>query len=175
MSTDNDEINFLDGLEADPPPRPSSRPARAVASPRAPSSSTLLVVPRLLEFAGIALITAALTAGLVVWRLGPRDVPPRPGTNAVALGRTFVPKLAKALADGFEAGAEAIKAGKSLGDGNILIKAKFHESRAKAFDDHAGGAIHALVPDGQELQDESQRRAMVELFEGFAKGLREAR
>jgi len=111
----------------------------------------------------------------VVWELGPRDVEPVPSVDAVALGRTFVPKLANALADGFDAGANAIKSGKSLGEGDTLIKATFHTSRAKAFDDHAGKAIHELVPDGQEINDVASRNAVVNLFTGFAKGLREAK
>ncbi|WP_406699259.1 hypothetical protein V5E97_10315 [Singulisphaera sp. Ch08] len=168
----NDEINFLDSLDTEPTAKARSRTPPQVSQVSLPPASP--VFHKVLEFAGIALISAALTAGLVVWKLGPREVAPAPSVNALKLGRTFVPKLAHALADGFEAGADAIKAGKSLGEGDALIKTTFHASRAKAFDDHASQAIHELVPDGQEIKDVTTRNAVVDLFRGFAQGLREA-
>jgi hypothetical protein len=173
MSKDNDELDFLDSLESNPPANAKSPPN--VGETHAPPTPAPAPLHKLLEFAGIALISAALTAGLVVWKLGPRDVGPPSGVDAVTLGRAFVPKLANALADGFDAGAAAIKSGKSLGEGDAIIKTTFHSSRAKAFEDHAGKAIHDLVPDGQEFTDGATRSAMVDLFEGFAKGLRGAK
>lgn len=177
----HEEIDFLNGLDPDPPAKAKSQAQpppqpqlRAIPAP-APLPSASTGLHRLLEFTGIALISAALTAGLVVWKLGPRDDRPAPGVDAVALGRAFVPKLANALADGFVAGAEAIQAGKTMGEGNSVLKATFQASRAKAFDDHAGKAIQNLVPDGQEIPDAATREAVVNLFHGFAKGLRGTR
>ncbi len=147
----HEEIDFLNGLDpeptakgksqAQPPPQPQ---LRAVPAPL-PSASTGL--HRLLEFCrDRGAISAAATAGLVVWgEVGDRGRIARAGgVDAVALGRAFVPKLANALADGFVAGVEAIQAGKTMGEGNSVLKATFQASRAKAFDDHAGKAIQNL-------------------------------
>jgi len=169
----NEGDGFLDGLELDLPPRGATR----AAAPAPPSAPARTPRARWLELGGMALASAVLTAAIVLLCVGfSTSKPSEPGTtDAVALGRTFVAKLADALAQGFDAGAEAIAQGKSMGDGNAILKTTFTTARARAFEQHAGKAIRDLVPDGQDFPDDDTRKAMTSLFQGFAKGLREAR
>jgi hypothetical protein len=92
----------------------------------------------------------------------------------VALGRSYAPRLAAALADGFDADADALAAGKSFGEANQALKRAFHEAAETAFESHAGASLTALIPDGAEIKDQAQRHALAAFHRDFAKGLREA-
>lgn len=102
-------------------------------------------------------------------------LPPTPTVDAVALGKSFSPKLAASLADGFETAATMIAAGTSVKDADEALKAKFQANRWAAFAELAGPTFDAVVPANQEPKDAATRAAFAELHRDFAKGLRGAK
>jgi hypothetical protein len=118
----------------------------------------------------------AVLAGYIAcdaWKGRPSPGPtPAPIADGVTLGRTFAPKLAAALADGFEASDRFLSQGKTFKEANDILKQTFYDSRQKAYADHAGAAVTAIVPDGTEIKDDAQRAAIRKFEADFAKGLR---
>lgn len=166
----DDEI--LDGLTPEPAqPNPSTpRPAPvAQPAPHRPYG--------VLELVGVVLASVVLAAVATAWWLGPRDDRPSPAPklDAVALGRTFAPKFAAALAVGFDADADALKAGKTFGEADQALKKAFHDANAVAFETHAGPALTAIIPDKDKIKDQAQRDALEAFHRDFAKGLRQAK
>jgi hypothetical protein len=88
------------------------------------------------------------------------------------LGKSFAPRLASALAEGFDAEAAALEAGKTVGEADLALKAAFHDARVKAFSDHVSPAFAAIVPPGSEPSDVATRKAFAKLHRDFARGLR---
>jgi hypothetical protein len=187
MATSDSHPGFTNPLDDDPGPPPITRPA---VRPKArPVVADRPLPPATVEHArshgaleliavGVAgfFLAVFLTAWLLAPKLGPSPSPgPAPSVNAVALGRSFAPRLASALADGFDAEAAAIEAGKTVAEADATLKATFHDARARAFADHAAAPFAALVPPGSEPKDEGTRRAFAGLHRDFAKGLRGAR
>lgn len=154
-----------------PIPIPTSAPDPVVA----PTQSRWQTIRTWVEGPLLVAIVVLLAFNLYrTYRPSPQPTPP-PVADGVELGRTFVPKLAAALADGFEASDRFLSQGKSFQEANDILKQTFHDSREKAFNEHAGAAITAIVPEGTELKDESQRAAIRKLESDFARGLRGGR
>lgn len=175
MSLSEDDIlDEIDGGTPTIPIRPA-QPSVAPApepSPPGPASHGTFTVRHLL-FAGIAGIvgTFGVVAALVLFSAW-YERSPVPRVDGVALGREFVKPLAGALADGFDAYADAIHGGKTAADSDKALKDTFHASRAKAFAEHAGPALLSIVEDGGEPKDDTQRAALERFHRDFAKGLR---
>lgn len=155
-----------------PKPAPSSQPTSS-PSPTTPPAKTSTIV-------WLSPIVSVVFAGLVVggvwlaegrWPFdGPSSSP-----DGAALGRSFAPLLASALADGFEKGADLLAQGKSVKEADDALKQTFLDSRQKAFKDKAAPAFAAIVPFDTEPKDAAAREAYTALFRDFAKGLRRAR
>jgi hypothetical protein len=103
---------------------------------------------------------------------GPGPAPPVVAVNFVQVGRNFVPVLAGSLADGFEAGAEALQAGKPLPAADDTLKTTFAASRAKAFGDIVGKDLATILPEGEELKDAAVRARLTQAWRDIARGLR---
>ncbi len=163
MTTDDySEDEILDALEH------ASVPARPLTT-----SSQTARSPATLELIGVALLAMLLSTGLTAWWLGPAS---SPGPSAaVTLGRSYAPKLASSLAAGFEADADALHAGKTFAEANAALKKTYHDAAEAAFEQHAGPAITAIIPDGAEIKDQAQRDALEAFHRNFARGLRGAR
>lgn len=168
MSTeypDDDILGDLDAPILTPAPLPAARPV----SPPSRGRGVFL------ELAAVAVISAALAAEITVWWLQPWNHRPTPSVDAAALGRAFVPKLAAALAAGFDADADALHAGKSVGEADAALKEAFHEANARAFESHASQALLTLIPDGDEIKTQAQRDSLEAFHREFARGLRKSR
>jgi hypothetical protein len=157
-----DRLRFDDD-DASPAPRPVVVPVK----PRAASPSWWQIAT------WVAMLAFMAGFGWQYYKNRPTPGPtPTPVVDAVTLGKTFAPKLAAALADGFEASDRFLSQGKSFKEANDILKQTFYDSRQKAFNDHAGAAITAIVPEGAEIKDDAQREAIRKLERDFAKGLR---
>jgi hypothetical protein len=126
----------------------------------------------ILALLGVARIAMLLSTALTVWWLGPTSSPGPSPSAAVALGRSYAPKLAASLAAGFEAEADALHAGKTFGEANAALKKTYHDAAEASFERHAGAAITTLIPDGTEIKDQAERDALEAFHRGFARGLR---
>jgi hypothetical protein len=144
-----------------PPPRPVKPPAPARAAGFSP-----------------AWLVAAVALAAAGWMYRDRthrpDPPPAPAPDGgfVALGREFAPRLAAALAAGFDAEADAYEAGKTASESNKALKEEFSRARQKAFADACGSAFAGVLPEGREPEDDARRKAVAARDRAFARGLR---
>jgi hypothetical protein len=150
------------------------------AHPLPPEAPAPLVVGRKPSLSPSSCLPWALLVVLVlsfVWYVAHGRHPdgPEPPVDAIALGRSFAPKLTDALADGFDAEADALEAGKSVAQADEVLKTVFHDARARAFATHAAEAFAAVVPSGGEPGNDDARKAFARMHRDFAKGLRSVR
>lgn len=171
-----DRLSFEDEPIPQPAPRPATpQPspvpvAPVVVQPKAPkgSPSWWTIAP----WVGMTVMLVGIL-GYEAWKgRMPGPTPPTPVADGVTLGKTFIPKLAAALADGFEASDRFLSQGKTFKEANDILKQTFYDSRQKAYADHAGAAVTAIMPDGTEIKDDAQRAAIRKFEADFAKGLR---
>jgi hypothetical protein len=126
-------------------------------------------------------VAVAILAGALAWQMWRGKVVPTPGpsptptVDAVTLGKTFAPKLAAALADGFEAAATMIAAGTSVTDADNSLKTKFAAARNEAFKASVAPEFSKILPEGQEPKDPATREAFAKIHRDFASGLRGAK
>jgi hypothetical protein len=180
MSTDNSDDEILDRLNDEAsvlpirpaPAQPSVAPA-SETSPPGPASTRLASLRRdvLLVTAGIVGTVGLMAALILASAWFERGPAPPASVDGVKLGKSFVQPLAGALADGFDAHADAMEAGKTTGEADETLKSTFAKARAKAFADQSA-PFAALVPAGSEPKDDETRRAFIRLHRDFAKGLR---
>lgn len=143
-----------------PGPKPAPKPVSSVAVPKLPAIAWLS-----------PLLAFAVVAG-VLWHDGHLGPLWPTFSEGVTLGRSFAPRLAGSLADGFDRGAELIEQGKSVKEADDALKQVFSDARQRAFKAQAAPAFEAIVPSGLEPKDDASRKAYAVLFRDFAKGLR---
>jgi hypothetical protein len=98
--------------------------------------------------------------------------PPDPAAAFVALGSGFAPALAGSLADGFEAGADALRGGKTVAESDRTLKDAFLASRQKAFSVQVAPRFAGVLADGEEPKTSAERTALESAWRAFARGLR---
>jgi hypothetical protein len=153
------------------------RPARPRPQP-APAGPAVVVhhhgVPVWLVLTVAVAVAVAVAA--VAWRLastGPRPTPPEPpAAEGVRVGRALAPALAEALAKGFDAAADKLEAGQTVGTADDALKATFDTRRKAAFAALGGPYLARIVPAGDEPRDDAVRKAFAEAHRAIAKGLR---
>jgi hypothetical protein len=163
MSTEYTDDEILDALEAIPAPAPSPPPPR----PWPARARWLPVLPW-----AVAGVLAMVLAAAMLGPLG--DARPSPSAT-VRLGRDFIPRLSGALADGFDAEVETLHAGKSMIEANAALKTAWHKALEKAFEQHAGAVVTAIIPDGKTIENQDQRDRLEAFHRDFARGLRGGR
>lgn len=118
----------------------------------------------------------ALTAGaLGAHALGLRLPQPPVESEGVKVGRQLAPAVAASLAKGFEAGADELAAGKTVGEADAKLKNVFETERQKAFAAIGGPYLSQIVPSGEEPSGDAKRKAFAEAHRAIAQGLRGAR
>lgn len=155
-----------------------SAPAPLPAPSPAPVAPVAFRPPLWLSGITLAMMLAAIgLSGYTLWTRH-RDVSPTPeptpSVNAVELGKTFAPKLADSLAEGFETAATMIAAGTSVKEADEALKEKFQAARWAAFEQMVGPTFNSVVPVGAEPKDAATREAFARLHRDFARGLRGA-
>lgn len=156
------------------PVAPPAAPRRLTVTVTLPTWGNLLTVLNVLALAGLVAYFGWR------WFSGGGGITPLPQPDAAAasgvkLGRAFVPSLAGALADGFEALGAGVAAKKPVGDSDNDLRTAFESSRQKAFAATSAPAFAALVPEGAEPADDATRARYVQLCKDFAAGLRQAK
>lgn len=147
---------------------PFDRPAPPPPEPPAPAWGR----PSLLWVVIYAVAISILITDIAYNHLRPSVPDPAPPAAGVVLGRQFVPQLAAALADGFEALARDVAAGKPVAEADEHLRQVFQASRQAAFAVHAAPAFAQLVPEGGEPKGDEGRAAYAALARDFARGLR---
>jgi hypothetical protein len=100
---------------------------------------------------------------------------PDPGSGFTGLGSRFAPILASSLADGFDAGADALHSGKAILDADKALQMAFYNSRQKAFSVNVAPELAKLLADGEEPKTPAERAQLEAAWRAFSKGLRGAR
>lgn len=166
-----DRLTFGDGQVV---VTPASVPVVAPVTPVAPTAAKAIPWKAWIPW---ILLAAVVLVG-IGWevyrsRSQPNPTPgPPPTVDAVTLGKSFAPKLAASLADGFETAATMIAAGTSVKEADEALKAKFQASRWAAYEQFVGPTFNAVVPDGTDPKDAAARAAFAKLHRDFAAGLR---
>lgn len=106
----------------------------------------------------------------------PHDRDARPAlVDGKALGRSFAPLAASALADGWIAAADAMDSGKSVAEAQAILQAAWKEARVKAFAAKVAPALGVVLPEGAEPNDPAKRAEVSKLWRDFAAGLKGGR
>lgn len=98
-------------------------------------------------------------------------VPSAP-VDGYKLGRAYAPTLAPALAEGWLAAADAIEAGKSVGEAQEALQSAFKAARVRAFSARVVPEFARVLPEGAEPEDAAARARVARLWRDFARGLR---
>lgn len=154
-----------------PTPAPTPRPVVVpVPSPSPASPAWWQIAP------WVVVLAFGIGFGWEYYKNRPTPGPaPTPTVDAVTLGKTFAPKLAASLADGFETAATMIAAGTSVKEADESLKVKFQASRNDAFKTMVAPEFAKVLPEGQEPKDPATREAAAKIHRDFASGLRGAK
>lgn len=118
-----------------------------------------------------------ILAGVVAYdHLTPRQ-PSAPAStvDGKSLGRAFATSVAVAFGDSWIAAADTLEGGKSIGDAQAVLQAKWQEGRTKAFTTLVAPEFSKVLGEGVEPADPAQRAAVVRLWRDFAAGLKGGR
>jgi hypothetical protein len=175
MSTDNDEIDFLDSLEADPPATPAAKPQTA------PVIANVTVSHRrtILELAVAALVGAGLVlVALVVAALWFGGFSPAPTPTVeidprfVSIGKAYVNDLGIAWGASLEDGSKILDAGQPIGMADDAVAKAWEANRKAAFNKRVTPELSKVV---EQSKDEktvtaADRSALAKAYRGLAKG-----
>ncbi|AGA28406.1 hypothetical protein [Singulisphaera acidiphila] len=174
----SDELDFLDGLEPDPPPSLG----RAVPTPT-PYPVAPAVVPvkshDALKFGAILVFCAVCSLGsglLFAWLLSERGDRPSPGgydPRFVAVGKAYLGDLGSAYGLAWEDGAKILDAGQTI-DMALDTTAKAWEANRKAaFNARITPELSKVVAQGKDAASvtSDDRAALAKAYRGLAKGL----
>lgn len=92
--------------------------------------------------------------------------------DARALGVEFAPRLAACLADGFEAGAEALESDGRIAEAIEKQKQVFSDRRAAEFEKVVAPAFALIVPDDRATPSRQTKIELARAWRDFASGLR---
>jgi hypothetical protein len=104
------------------------------------------------------------------------STPPAPATvDGAALGRAYAPVVVATLADGWNAAADALAAGKTVAEAQAALQKTWSDERSKQFAAAVAPHLAAILPEGAEPADDAQRTKTAELWRAFARGLKGGR
>jgi hypothetical protein len=95
--------------------------------------------------------------------------------NAVELGRSYGLVVVATLGDAWNAAADTLAAGKTVAEAQTALQEKWKTGRTEAFNAKVVPTFVKVLPEATEPKDEAQRARVIELWRGFARGLKGAR
>jgi hypothetical protein len=102
----------------------------------------------------------------------PPSPAPAPAADATALGRAYIPAIASAYGDAWQAAGGAVAEGKSISEARQVFQLSLGSARKRDFARMVAPALERVLPEGAEPETPEKRAEVAKLFRDFGAGLK---